>query len=221
MPEPLAKRCDESIYLSMFTVKLCALGGVSTTWNLLRCLSKREFVNMAVELIPSRFAQKKGSDCYYGTPNFRHVERPCCQRFYFGRMDENGRIDGYELEHIECGRYTEKMYSSIKWGKQICYVCASIYEKTILNEENMMTEITVMFQCPAQSCNKPLTFREFVDKRCCQKAYFTNDYGLKCINFSMLNKIFIPLKSFLLVILSTKSYWDWKRWLQQTTSAYS
>jgi hypothetical protein len=83
-------------------------------------------------------------------------------------------VDENELVHIECGRYTQKMYIS-KNATKICSVCASIYDKNVLNDEKKMNEVTVMFQCPAQSCDQSLTFRQFAVKRCCQKAYFTND----------------------------------------------
>ena len=128
-------------------------------------------VNDAVKMIHSRFAQKEGSDCYriQNSANFNRLETPCQQHFYFGKM-----VDENELVHIECGRYTKKMYQTND-ARKICFVCASIYDKTLLDDKKRMNELTVMFQCPAHSCDHSLSFREFAQKVCCQKARYTND----------------------------------------------
>ena len=82
---------------------------------------------------------------------------------------------------IECGMVTEKMYASRPLGCK-CYLCASIFHKDLLKEDKIY-KMTSYFRCPALSCKKDLTFRQFVEKDCCEKAYFTNDFGYTNLKF--------------------------------------
>ncbi|CAG5097216.1 Oidioi.mRNA.OKI2018_I69.XSR.g14982.t1.cds [Oikopleura dioica] len=61
------------------------------------------------------------------------------------------------------------------YGKErepICFVCASIFDKKLLERGRHSFVPPVKFKCAGRDCEKELTFRQLVDGQCCPETAF-------------------------------------------------
>ena len=75
------------------------------------------------------------------------------------------------------------------YGKErepICFVCASIFDKKLLERGRHSFVPPVKFKCAGRDCEKELTFRQLVDGQCCPETAFVLSLGTQSMNSSLI-----------------------------------
>ena len=66
------------------------------------------------------------------------------------------------------------------YGKErepICFACASVFDKKLLEKGRHSFTPPVKFKCVGRHCEKKLTFRQIVEGKCCPDATFALSIG--------------------------------------------